>query len=158
MTARATGPAPLAAPPKNDRRQKPHRLLRFDLLVRVAILFAATITSLLAWFVPQSLTSVLLANGGVIGQSVLLALLVVTGIGYADVVINDLAPERFAWPLVKLNRHLVYSLIGGVYLLQAYVSVGESLGLEDLLSFGYGLNALLCGWFSWTTAWRGWHV
>lgn len=158
MTTRNTGPATLAAPPRQDRRQRPHRLLRFDLQVRVAILFASTITCLLAWFVPRSLTSVLLENGGVIGEAVLVLLTVATLVGYADVLINDLLPERFAWRAIKHRRHLGYSLIGGLYLLQAYVSVGDTIGPEDLLPLGYCLNAVMAGWFSWTTAWRGWHV
>lgn len=158
MTKSTTGPMPLPAPPRREQRRQPHRLLRFDLLVRVAILFAATITCLLAWFVPQSLTAVLLDQGGAIGQVVLVALTMAVAIGYADVLINDLLPDRFSLPAVKHNRHLGYSIIGGLYLLQAYVSVGDSIGPEDLLPLGYMLNAIMAGWFSWTTAWRGWHV
>ena len=46
-----TAPAPLPAPPLDDRRRRPHRLLQFDLLVRVAILFTSATMCLLAWFV-----------------------------------------------------------------------------------------------------------
>lgn len=150
--------APLPAPPVNDRRRRPHRLLQFDLLVRVAILFAATITCLLAWFVPQSLTAVLLADGAEIGRAVLLVMTGAVVIGFADVLVNDLMPDRYSLPVAKHLRHLGYSLLAALCLLQAYVSVGDSLGPEDLLPFGYALNALMAAWYSWTTAIRGWHV
>jgi len=130
----------------------------FDVLVRVAILFACTITCLLAWFVPQSLTATLLQDGGDIGHAVLVLMTVATLIGYLDVVINDLMPDHCSLAIVKHYRHLGYSLIAAVYLLQAYVSVGETVGAEDLLPFGYMLNALMSAWYSWTTAIRGWHV
>lgn len=150
--------APMPAPPANERRRRPHRLLQFDLLVRVAILFAATTTCLLAWFVPQSLTAGLLAGGAEIGRAVLIVMTGAVAIGYADVIINDMMPDRYSLPVAKHYRHLGYSLLAALYLLQAYVSVGDTMGPEDLLPFGYGLNALLAGWYSWTTAVRGWHV
>jgi MFS family permease len=155
---RTTIHAPLPAPPYHDQRRGPHRLLRFDLLVRVAILFAATITCLLAWFVPVSLTATLLIEGGAVGQAVLLAMTAATAIGYVDVVINDLMPDRFCVRLIKHKRHLGYSLIAFLYLVQAYASIGESLGPEDLLPLGYIMNGLMAAWFSWTSAVRGWHV
>lgn len=155
---KVTSPAPLPAPPRNERRRRPHRLLQFDLLVRVAILFAATTTCLLAWFVPQSLTAVLLAGGNEIGRGVLVVMTMAVSIGYADVLVNDLLPDRYSLAVAKHFRHLGYSLLAALYLLQAYVSVGEALGPEDLLPFGYALNAVLSAWYSWTTAVRGWHV
>ena len=150
--------APIPAPPANERRRRPHRLLQFDLLVRVSILFAASITCLLAWFVPQSLTAVLLADGAEIGRAVLLVMTGAVAIGYADVIVNDLAPDRYSLPIAKHLRHLGYSLLAALYLLQAYVSVGDSMGPEDLLPFGYALNAVMAAWYSWTTAIRGWHA
>ena len=159
--------APMPAPPANERRRRPHRLLQFDLLVRVSILFSSTITcllawfvpqSLLAWFVPQSLTAVLLGGGAEIGRGVLIIMTGAVCIGYADVFINDMLPDRYSLPLAKHLRHLGYSLLAALYLLQAYVSVGDTMGPEDLLPFGYALNAILSAWYSWTTAVRGWHV
>lgn len=155
---RITAPTPVPAPPVNDRRRRPHRLLQFDLLARVSILFSSTITCLLAWFVPQSLTAVLLADGAEIGRVMLIIMTTSVAIGYADVLINDLLPDRFSFPVVKHYRHLGYSLLAALYLLQAYVSVGDTMGLEDLLPFGYCLSALMSAWYSWTTAVRGWHV
>lgn len=155
---RSTIPAPLPAPPRDDRRRRPHRLLQFDLLVRASILFSSTITCLLAWFVPQSLTAVLLGGGAEIGRGVLIIMTGAVCIGYADVFINDMLPDRYSLPLAKHLRHLGYSLLAALYLLQAYVSVGDTMGPEDLLPFGYALNAILSAWYSWTTAVRGWHV
>jgi len=148
----------MPAPPSNDRRRRPHRLLQFDLLVRVAILFTSATTCLLAWFVPQSLTAALLADGADIGRAVMLIMTSAVAIGYVDVLINDLLPDRFSFPMVKHFRHLGYSLLAALYLLQAYVSVGDTMGPEDLLPFGYCLSALVSAWYSWTTAVRGWHV
>lgn len=156
--SRATSPAPLPAPPRHERRRRPHRLLQFDLLVRVGILFAATTTCLLGWFVPQSLTAVLLEGGAEIGCAVLIVMTGAVAIGYADVLVNDLLPDRYSLPIAKHLRHLGYSLLAALYLLQAYVSVGDSMGPEDLLPFGYALNAVMAAWYSWTTAIRGWHV
>ena len=150
--------APPPARPVGDRRRRTHRLLSFELLVRWSVLSTSTVTCLLAWYVPQSLTAVLLHNGGPLSEAVLLALTAAVGIGYLDVLINDILPDRYKFNLVKASRHLGYSVIGGLYMLQAFVSVGTTIGPEDLLPFGYLLNAFVCGWYSWTTAWRGWHV
>lgn len=155
---RTTIPAPLPAPPFRDQRRGPHRLLRFDLLVRVAILFASTITCLLAWFVPSSLTAALLIESGAVGRVVLLALTVTTGVGYLDVLINDLMPDGFRIRSIKCKRHLGYSMIAFLYFIQAYASVGATFGPEDLLSMGYMMNGAMAAWFSWTSAVRGWHV
>lgn len=151
---------PPAARPQTDRRQQVHRLLRFDLLVRWAILSTSTVTCLLAWFVPQSLTAVLLHNGGSVSDVVMLALTASVFLGYIDFIVNDILPDQFVFKIkcLKENRHLGYSLIGGMYMLQTFVSISATIGPEDFLPLGYVMNAFVCGWYSWTTAWRGWHV
>lgn len=153
-----TAPVPLPAPPRVDRRIKPHRLLRFDLICRAAILCASTITGILAWFVPRSLTAQLLDDGGVIGLAVLVVLSVSTLIGWLDILVNDLLPDRFHWYAAKRHQHQGYALIAGLYLLQAYTSIGDSISVDDLLPLGYIGNAGIAAWYAWTTAVRGWHV
>lgn len=151
-------PTPSAARPQQERRQQVHRLLRFDLLVRWSILSTSTVTCLLAWFVPNSLTALLLHDGGSLSDFVLLALTLSVFLGYVDFLINDVLPVKFVIKFLKENRHLGYSLIGGIYMLQTFVSVGSCIGPEDLLPLGYLMNAFVCGWYSWVTAWGGWHV
>lgn len=153
-----TIPAPLPAPPRMDRRAKPHRMLRFDLIARFAIIAGATITCLLAWCVPASLTAQVLAEGGSAGRLVLLLLTGCMLVGWLDIVVNDMMPDRWHCRWAKRNLHRGYSVIAMLYLLQAYASLGDALGPEDLLALGYTVNAGISGWYAWTTAVRGWHV
>ena len=155
---RATAPAPLAAPPLHARRIQPHRLLQFDLIARVAIIVASSITCLLAWFVPTSLTAQLIIEGGMMGRVVLYLLTVCSLVGALDILVNDLLPDPWHCRWAKRNQHRGYAIIAAMYLLQAYASIGNTLGVEDLLAVAYIVNAVLAAWYAWTTSVRGWHV
>lgn len=153
-----TAPTPLPAPPRHDRRVKPHRLLRFDVICRATILLWSTVTVMLAWFVPRSLTAQLIVEGGAVGYVILVALTAATTVGIVDLFINDALPARFCLRITRANHHRGYSLISTLFLFQAHASIGGTLDVNDLLPLGYIFIALASGWYSWATAVRGWHV
>lgn len=146
---------PVAQP---DRRRQAHRLLQFDLLCRAAILCSASITVALAWFVPRSLTALLLADGGSFGWVVLSLLTACVLVGWLDVLINDVLPDGWQIAFARHERHRGYAMIAGLYLLQAYASIGDAITADDLLPLGYTAQACIAAWYSWTTAVRGWNV
>ena len=153
-----TSPAPLAAPPRDDKRSQPHRLLRFELICRCMVLVAATTTCLLGWYVSNSLTYKLIYEGGPFGEMLQIIMTACVAIGLIDVFVNDILPARFHLNFVKHKRHLGYMALGGLYLLQAYASVGPTIGVEDILPLGYLANASVTGWYVLILSVRGWHV
>lgn len=155
---RETAPTPLAAPPFIEQRIQPHRLIRFELICRYLILTGISGTCALGWFVSNSLTWGLLQAGGEFGKVVLWVMTAGTALGWLDFLINDLAPARFSIEIIKRHRHFGFWMLGGTYLLQAYASLGCTIGIEDILPFIYMFTAGGCGWYAWVISNRGTHV
>ena len=132
-----------------------HRLLRFNATTRVAILVQATTTAALGWFSPGSLTARLLADGGTIGQMVLLALSVLVCIGWADVVVNDVLPARWTLMAVRRREHMGYMLLGAVYWAQAMGSTSQHIQGSEVLLANYLMIGGVCCWYSWISVMRG---
>lgn len=135
-----------------------HRLLKFDLIARCAVLQQAVVTCCLAWFVPVSLTSKLIAQGAGFGTTVLIALTCVVAVGVLDILINDFLPDRFTLQYFKQRRHHLYHLIAGLYFVQAFAGVGDTLNSEDVLCAAYLAAGGVSAWYSWAAAVRGDHV
>lgn len=135
-------------------KSQAHRLLRFNLIARCQALVACTATCLLGWFVPVSLTAKLLAEGGSYGRLTLVILTICLVLGWLDVLINDFMPERYSFVAVLKRRHRLFYILAGLYLIEAYVGFGDTLGAEDLLSFIYILNAGTAFWYSWAVSIR----
>ena len=136
----------------------PHRLIKFDLIARCAILLQAGMSCLIAWLVPTSLIARLIADGGVYGHNVLLLLTVTVVVGLLDVLINDLLPERMRLECTRRRRHGIFHILAGLFFVQAFVGVGDSIDIEDLLSLSYLLNGLIAAWYSWAISIRATHV
>ena len=137
---------------------QPHRLLKFDLIARCAILQQALVTCVLAWFVPVSLTSKLIAEGNQYGHFVLIALTAVIAVGIADIFVNDVLPAKFTLQWCRQRRHKIYNFIAGLYFIQAFAGVGDTLNAEDILCFAYFLEGGIAAWYSWTVSVRAEHV
>lgn len=135
-----------------------HRLLKFDLIARCAVLQQAVVTCCLAWFVPMSLTSKLIDQGAEYGTTVLIALTCVITVGALDILVNDFLPNRFTLQYFKQRRHHLYHLIAGLYFVQAFAGVGSSIGVEDVLCAAYLLAGGVSAWYSWAAAVRANHV
>ena len=135
--------------------KQPHRLLKFDLISRLAILAQASTTVTLGWYVPQSLTARLLADGGTYGYITLILFTACVIAGLVDAVINDFLPASIYLTWICKRRHSVYHALATLYFVQAYVGVGVDVGLEDLLPLGYMLTGIVTAWYSWTTSLRG---
>jgi hypothetical protein len=140
---------------RTDRRAPTRVWLQYDVIVRVALLSQASLTCALAWLVPSSLTYVLLREGGPQGGAVKLALLLLLVISWLDIIVNDLAPASVSFRVAKARRHLLYSALGALYLVQAFASVGDTFDVSDVLSVGYIASGLVCAWYSFAVALRG---
>lgn len=135
-----------------------HRLLKFDLIARCAILIQTAFTCLLAWLVPTSLTARLIADGASYGRGVLLLLTLVVVAGAVDILINDFLPDRFVLPGIKRRRHVLYHLVAGLYFVQAFAGVGNTINVEDILCLSYVCTGGAAAWYSWTVSLRATHV
>ena len=137
---------------------KPHRLLTFDVIARCLILATASTTCSLGWFVPFSLTAKLIQDGGAYGQIALLLLTACVVIGWIDIFINDVLPASVFFEAIRSRRNNLYHFLAGVYLIEAYVGVGKSFGIEDFLPISYAMNGILAAWYSWTVTVRATNV
>ncbi len=135
-----------------------HRLLKFDLVARCAILVQAIFTCALAWLVPTSLTGRLLAAGATYGHAVLVLLTIVAVTGVLDILINDFLPDGFMLASIKRRRHVLYHLIAGLFFIQAFAGVGALLDVEDILCLSYLFTGGLSAWYSWAVSLRATHV
>lgn len=135
-----------------------HRLLKFDLIARCAILTQVVFTCALAWFVKTSLTAKLIATGASSGYAVLVVLTVIAVACVLDIVVNDLLPDSYVLASVKKRRHLLYHVVAGLYFIQAFAGIGTSLDVEDILCLSYLFTGGLSAWYSWAVSLRATHV
>lgn len=125
------------------------RLFRFNLIARSFALLSALTTCYLGWYSPSSLTARILDMGGGAGVLVLVLMTVVGMAGLADVVVNDLMPDRFRLPRTERNRHTGYNLLGALYLVQAMPGLRlDAAGAAGLIAYYVG-SGVLCGWLAW---------
>ena len=133
-----------------------HRLLRFNLIARAAILLAAGCTALLGYLTPTSLTATLGDGEGIAEAVVLLLMVGLVGVGLLDMFINDLLPERWRMRWAKRRRHMGFALLGAVYLVKAFAGVSFSAappGSWVLILFYVGMGCC-CAWFTFASALR----
>ena len=92
-------------------------------------------------------TPVLAVLLGFVGLSALL--------GWLDVVVNDLLPERIVAHTLLKQRHFLYAVLGAAYLIKAFVGVSAgSVGTDTAGSFVVLLSflgtACICAWYVFT--------
>ena len=132
-----------------------HRFLRYNLVARVAILTQATTTAALAFLSPASLVSQLLTGGGDISKLVITSMLVLTGVGWVDVLVNDcLRGMRRLRPVMR-HEHMGYMLLGVCYWIQALVGSAPDERGSDVLVLNYLVVGGCCVWYGWVSALRG---
>lgn len=125
------------------------RLFRFNLIARCFALLCASITCYLGWFAPSSLTARVLEMSGATGQGVLAVMTAVALIGIADVIVNDLMPQKYALRRAARNRHSGFNLLGVLYVVMAVPGLQvDSAGAAGLVTYYVGVG-LLCGWLAW---------
>ncbi len=135
-----------------------HRLLKFDLICRCAILATSMTTAGLANFVPTSLTSKLIASSGHYGIITLILFSSAVLLGLLDAIINDLMPDVFSFVWLKRHRHLIYFSLSGLYFAQGFVAVGGSLDIEDVLAASYAASGIVITWYAFAISVRANHV
>ena len=131
---------------------KDSRLLRLGLIARCAILAHALEICLLAWFVPTSLHSKMIAPGDTAGIVILALFTVCTLVGVIDVIINDLLPPSIMLRSVFKRRYSIYNVLAALYFMRAFASLGSSLNIEDTLTVGYMMVGFVTAWYSWAAA------
>lgn len=139
-------------------RPELHRLMKFDVIARCAIMIYSAFTCTLAWFVPTSLTAKIIAQGGGYGYVVLIAFSTIIAIGFVDICINDILPDCYSFRSVKVRRHKLYHYVATLYFIQAMVAVGDRIDVEDFVAAFYFLIGVVAAWYSWAAACRGEHV
>jgi hypothetical protein len=107
------------------------------LIIALEVLVLIVVVS---WFEESSLTARAIQATGHFGWALIAALFVCCSVAVADVVVNDLMPERFHLPTALNLRNIGFM---GMALLLAMIGVlvGFSHGYTPLL-YAYWLNAL----------------
>lgn len=136
-----------------------HHLLRYGLIARVALLTQAATTVGLAWLSDGSLTARLLAQGGAVGQMVLVLMTAMVVIGWLDLLANDmLRLARQPAPMLRAarrNEHAGFLVLGVLYWVQAMAGAGITEPGAWVLVVSYLLMGAWCCWFGWASAIRG---
>ena len=134
---------------------RPHRLLLFHVAARAALLSQGSTTAALGWWSPNSLTARLLVDGGAIGEAMLIAMSGLVCLGWLDVLVNDIMPERMKLTPLRANEHLGYMMLGGVFWVQAMGSTSTELPGAGVLLANYLMVGGVCCWYGWTSAMLG---
>ena len=132
-----------------------HPLLMYHVAARAALLTQGSATIALGWLAPSSLTARLLVDGGVFGEAVLLAMSAIVCVGWLDVVINDVLPERFKLTWIRTHEHLGYMVLGVAYWSQAMGGAATELAGATVLLLNYLAVGAVCCWYGWTSAMHG---
>lgn len=133
-----------------------HRLLKFHLMTRVLILLSATVTAALWSFAPGSLTAELDDFAG--QHFIQMAFFTLISIGWLDVIVNDILPESIQFDWAREKRHLIFSLIGLVYLLKAFVGAGAPSEGAWVLLIYYTSLSFICIWYTFAAVSRPKHA
>ena len=123
------------------------------LQLRVMVLLTASVNIGLWLFAPSSLTARLEAATG--QGTFQLVFSVIVALGWLDVVVNDLLPERIVAHTLLKQRHFLYAVLGAAYLIKAFVGVSAgSVGTDTAGSFVVLLSflgtACICAWYVFT--------
>ena len=118
------------------RRVTLPRLTRPNLVARLYMLFTALGTAGIAWGVPNSSISRIMASGGLTPHIIVGVMLTATVLGFLDILLNDVARLRDYLPPRGVGSRAVCWLedrrvqrcyvIGGCYLVLTYAGVGST--------------------------------
>ena len=118
---------------------------RFSLALRYCILTQSTLTVWLLLNVAgvSSLTGDAQQAGALVGH---VGMAVVVALGWLDVIINDL-PHRWHAARIRGRRILLYSAIGMLYMVEAFVAFGsENVNGSAAIAAYYVGVAIGCAW------------
>lgn len=122
------------APRRQQTRLPRYWLGRGMFLLQVLVGFVAV-----SWYEPRSMSAVAIDAAGPVGWFLVLAMAAGCLVGLADVIVNDLLPERFELPTAKNWRHIGLGLIGLSLAAMAFV-IAFSAGFS-ILVLAYWMNA-----------------
>jgi hypothetical protein len=132
------------------------RLMHFHLQARVVILLSASLTSISWLLAPHSLPP---GAGESYGHMLVHSLFAaVVLFGWADVVVNDFMPPKYTFNFLRHRRHLLFSVIGMLFMLKAFVGGGSLFaGSWPLFSY-YVLMGVCCLWYVFSAVLRADHA
>lgn len=142
------------------RRVTLPRLTRPNLVARLYMLFTALSTAGIAWGVPDSSISRIMASGGLTPHVIVGIMLAATVLGFLDIALNDVAKIRgvldsrgvVSRAVCWLEDHRVQRcyVIGGCYLVLTYAGAGSTVtGTFWLLA--YWVQMTFCaGMLAWS--------
>ncbi len=135
-------------------------LARPNLAARILMLMVGGGTAQIAWLVPSSATTRILATGGAVAESILVLMTLTIAVGWLDVILNDFVrtvDKKRGGPWVmafsaflRRNRAHVCYLVSGCYLLQAYAGLGSGVPGTLWLLVYYLEVAAACAHIAWT--------
>ena len=135
-------------------------LARPNLAARILMLMVGGGTAQIAWLVPSSATTHILATGGAVAEAILILMTITIAVGWLDVVLNDFvravdkkrggALVLAVAALLRRNRSSVCYLVSGCYLLQAYAGLGSGVPGTVWLLVYYLEVAAACAHIAWT--------
>ena len=132
-----------------------NRWLRFHFIARATLVLQAVTTVALGWLSPTSLTARVLASGGVIGETVLVAMTVVALVALLDMVWWDVLGLKPGGLSTIGAEHMVYLTLGALYWMQAMAGVTTTDGGAWVLLASYMGAGAACCWYGWSAAVRG---
>lgn len=111
------------------------RLTRPNLVARLYMLFTALGTSAIAWGVPKSSISRIMADGGMTPHIIIALMLTATVLGFLDILANDVAQTQERWGSDSAIGRIAHWLegrrqqrcfvIGGCYLVLTSAGLGS---------------------------------
>ena len=134
------------------RRVRLPRLAAPNLIARLYMLCIASGTVKIAWLVPMSATTKILASGGAIAQAVLWMMTLTCLVGIIDILVNDVmvfdnpssAVERWC-ALLERGRERRCHIISSCYLIQMFAGAGSDVtGTFWLLEFYLEVGLITC--------------
>ena len=128
------------------------RLAAPNLIARLYMLCIASGTVKIAWLVPISASTKILASGGIIAQAVLLMMTLTCIVGVIDILLNDAlvfddpSPALARWcALLETGRERRCHVISSCYLIQVFAGAGSDVtGTFWLLEWYLEVGLITC--------------
>lgn len=123
------------------------RFIQWPTVARAQVALQCAATSWLAIGEPESLTARLLSVGGTIGVLVGWVMALCALLASADVLVNDVLPDRWRLPMTRRHHAHLYMACGASFLWQSFVAFAST--LDSALPAYYLGQAGLCGAVAW---------
>ena len=111
-------------------------------ITRLYVALSTLVSAVIIVFEDEALVHKIVWHSGPTGMWCVVALALVALVAAADVVVNDLLPDRFVFEVAKRNRHLVYMALSMGLMSLCFVMT-QSKGEWSQVTLRYQLDALV---------------